>query len=668
MCNDSTTGRSPALFWFAQAAAGTKRGNRPGSPFSFSSRFLTVALPTSFPGHEGIAEAMPYQSIGDYGVIGNMRTAALVGKNGSIDWLCFPRFDSPSIFGAILDDQRGGRFKIAPAAPGAITEQSYLPDTNVLVTRFIAPDGAVELTDFMPLEPSSKDDCRVIRQVTATRGSMKLWMECDPAPNYGRDTHRVEINGQAAVFRSEALSLGLASDAPLAEKDGGVRAEFTLKARETAAFLLHGVTESGYEGHSGAEESSALLEETVDYWRQWISKCSYRGRWREMVHRSALTLELLVYEPTGAVVAAVTSSLPEKVGGERNWDYRYSWMRDSAFTVYALLRIGLVDEADRFMSWIESRCDETKQGALLQTVYGIDGRRELTEQQFSHWEGYKGSRPVRIGNAAHQQLQLDIFGELLDATYLYNKYRNPISSDLWSDLRLLADWVAENWQQQDCGIWEVRGAPQQFVYSKVMCWVALDRALRIAMKRSLPADYDRWIKSRDQIYGEILKRGWNRQRRAFVQTFEGASLDASNLVMPLVFFMAPHDPKMLQTLEAICRTASEGGLLEDGLVRRYDTAQTEDGLRGGEGSFNMCTFWLVEALTRAGRSEPAILDRALWLFQRMLTRANHLGLYSEETGIAGEPLGNIPQALAHLAFISAAVNLDSALGERESSA
>ncbi|MGH9446289.1 MAG: glycoside hydrolase family 15 protein, partial [Terriglobia bacterium] len=405
------------------------------------------------------------------------------------------------------------------------------------------------------------------------------------------------------------------------------------------------------------------LEDTVEYWRRWILKCDYRGRWREMVHRSALMLELLVYEPTGAVVAAVTSSLPEEVGGERNWDYRYSWMRDSAFTVYALSRIGLVDEADRFMSWIESLIGETKQGAILQTVYGIDGRRDLPEESLDHWEGYKGSRPVRIGNAAHQQLQLDIFGEVLDAAYLYNKYRNPISSDLWNDLRRLADWVAENWRRQDCGIWEVRGARRNFVYSKVMCWVALDRALRIAMKRSLPADYDRWMKSRDQIYQEILEQGWNKQRRAFVQSFGGASLDASNLVMPMVFFMAPDDPKMLKTLEAVCQTGSQGGLLEDGMVRRYDTVQTADGLRGGEGSFNMCTFWLVEALTRAGRLEPAFLQRAVWLFQKMLMRANHLGLYSEETGITGEPLGNVPQALAHLAFISAAVNLDRTLDE-----
>ncbi len=610
---------------------------------------------------------MPYQPIGDYGVIGNMRTAALVGKNGSIDWLCFPRFDSPSIFGAILDDRKGGRFKVAPAVSGSSAEQYYLSDTNVLVTRFVSPEGAVEMTDFMPLEPPSKDDCRLIRRITATRGSMKLRMECHPAPNYGRDACRIEINRQSTVFRSEALSLGLASDVPLKESGGGVGSEFTLQAGQTLTFVLHGATESAYDGHISVEESLSFLEETVDYWRRWIAKCSYRGRWREMVHRSALTLELLVYEPTGAVVAAATSSLPEEIGGERNWDYRYSWMRDSAFTVYALLRIGLVDEADRFMSWIESLCAEMKQGVMLQTVYGIDGRRDLTESLLDHWEGYRGSRPVRIGNAAHQQLQLDIFGEVMDAAYLYNKYRNPISSDLWNDLRQLADWVAQNWQQQDCGIWEVRAARQHFVYSKVMCWVALDRALRIARKRSLPADHQCWIKARDQIYEAVLEQGWSKERSAFVQYFGGTTLDASNLVMPMVFFMAPNDPKMLKTLEAICRRAPEGGLLEDGMVRRYDTGQTVDGLRGGEGSFNMCTFWLVEALTRAGRSDPAFLRQALWLFQRMLMRANHLGLYSEETGIMGEPLGNVPQALAHLAFISAAVNLDRALAENEGS-
>jgi GH15 family glucan-1,4-alpha-glucosidase len=611
---------------------------------------------------------MAYQSIGDYGIIGNMRTAALVGRNGSIDWLCFPRFDSPSIFGAILDDSKGGRFRMAPVGADVRCEQYYLPDTNVLLTRFVSPDGAVEITDFMPLSSSkSDDDCRLVRRVTATRGSMKLRIDCEPACNYGRDPHEVELGPQGAVFRSPALSLGLASEIPLRKKDNGVTAEFTLQVDQTLAFVLHGVTDKEYTEHMLVEEGLSLLDSTLDYWRQWISKCAYVGRWREMVHRSALTLELLVYEPTGAIVAAPTCSLPEQVGGERNWDYRYSWMRDSAFTVYALLRIGLVDEADRFMSWIEFLCRQAKRGALLQTFYGIDGRRKLSEETLDHWEGYKGSKPVRVGNAAYSQLQLDIYGEVMDAAYLYNKYRNPISSELWHDLRRLADWVSENWKRQDCGIWEVRGARRHFVYSKVMSWVALDRALRVSVKRSLPADCMRWRSIRDEIYDEILQNGWSKRRQSFIQAFGASNLDASNLVMPLVFFMAPNDPRMTQTIEAIIQPTAKGGLFEDGMVRRYNISQTKDGLKGEEGSFNMCTFWLVEALTRAGRSDPELLKRAHMLFQKMLVKANHLGLYSEEAAVTGEPLGNMPQALAHLAFISAAVNLDRALDEHATS-
>jgi GH15 family glucan-1,4-alpha-glucosidase len=611
---------------------------------------------------------MPYQSIGDYGIVGNMRTAALVGKNGSIDWICFPRFDSPSIFGAILDDSKGGRFMIAPAVADVRSEQYYLPDTNVLLTRFVSPDGAVEITDFMPLSSSTSDEeCRLVRRVTATRGSMKLRLDCEPACNYGRDPHEVEIRRDGAVFRSRGLSLGLASDIPLKNKGKGVFAEFTLHVDQTVAFVLHGVTDKEYIEHMPVDEGLSLLDTTIDYWRQWISKCSYAGRWREMVHRSALTLELLVYEPTGAIVAAPTCSLPERVGGERNWDYRYSWMRDSAFTVYALLRIGLVDEADRFMSWIAFLCRQAKRGALLQTFYGIDGRRKLPEELLDHWQGYKGSRPVRVGNAAHTQLQLDIYGEVMDSAYLYNKYRNPISSELWHDLRRLADWVSDNWRRQDCGIWEVRGTRRHFVYSKVMCWVALDRALRLAQKRSLPANDSRWRRVRDQIYEEVLQSGWNERQQSFVQALGGSNLDASNLAMPLVFFMAPNDPKMTKTIEAIIQPTAKGGLFEDGMVRRYSIAQTKDGLKGEEGSFNMCTFWLVEALTRAGRSDPELLKQAHILFQKMLMKANHLGLYSEEAGVTGEPLGNMPQALAHLAFISAAVNLDRALDERAAS-
>ncbi len=613
---------------------------------------------------------MAYQPIENHGIIGNMRTIALVGLDGTIDWFCLPRFDSPSVFGSLLDDKKGGHFKIGPKAGSSKQEQYYLPDTNVLITRFLSPEGTGEIADFMPM-PESKSEASsvLIRRVKTTRGTVALRLECRPAFNYGRDSHKIEISLGCATFHAPAPPLGLTTDVPLRKDANGVAAEFELHQGEAKTFLLY--SGDGPRKTLTEVEAEDSLAKTVQYWRRWIAKCDYAGRWREMVHRSALTLELLVYEPTGAVVAAPTTSLPERVGGERNWDYRCSWIRDSAFTVYALLRVGLTDEADRFMKWLESLCNDTgKTGSAgkngsLQTVYGIDGRRSLPEEVLDHWEGYKGSRPVRVGNAAYQQIQMDIFGELMDAAYLYNKYGSPISIGLWRDLRRLVDWVCDNWDRADNGIWEVRAGRQHFVYSKVMCWVALDRAVRLAMKRSFPADINRWLKVRDEIYSQTLNKGWNDQMQSFVQYYKSDTLDASCLVMPLVFFMSPNDPQMLKTLDAVCQPVAKGGLLSESQVYRYNTRETADGLKGGEGTFNMCSFWLVEALTRAGRTDPERLDRARLLFENMLNQANHLGLYSEEAGACGEALGNFPQAFAHLAFISAAVNLDRALDERK---
>ncbi|HTB78550.1 MAG TPA: glycoside hydrolase family 15 protein, partial [Polyangiaceae bacterium] len=369
------------------------------------------------------------------------------------------------------------------------------------------------------------------------------------------------------------------------------------------------------------------------------------------------------FEPTGAIVAAPTCSLPEEVGGGRNWDYRYTWMRDAAFTLYALLRIGFTEETARFMDWLEARCRDCGGNHPLQIVYGIDGRRDLKESTLDHLAGYRDSRPVRIGNDAHEQLQLDIYGELMDSIYLFNKYGAPISYSLWGQLRYLLNWVCGNWRREDEGIWETRGGRRNFVYSKLMCWVALDRGLRLAEKRSFPADRDRWLGERDAIYEEIMTRGWSDRRRSFVQRYDNEAIDASNLIMPLVFFLSPIDPRMVDMLTAVGRSPREGGLLSGGLVYRYDNERPDDGLVGREGTFNMCTFWLVEALTRAGRFDRRKLEEAQLLFERMLGFANHLGLYAEQTSGAGEALGNYPQALTHLSLISAAYSLDRALNE-----
>jgi GH15 family glucan-1,4-alpha-glucosidase len=610
---------------------------------------------------------VPYQPIESYGVIGDMHTVALVGMNGSIDWLCFPQFDSPSVFAAILDDRKGGHFSITPVGEGIRGKQFYWPETNVLITRFLSPDGVGEITDFMPtgVPVRGHGHHQLIRRVNIVRGAMTFRMECHPAFNYARDPHETLTSADGASFHSPGLSLGLATSVPLHRDGAGVRAEFTLQEGQTTIFVLQDIAPGVGSGPSFSEaEAAELFRQTVEYWRRWIAKCTYTGRWREMVHRSALALKLLTYEPTGAIVAAPTSSLPGKIGGERNWDYRYTWIRDAAFTLYALLRIGFTNEAANFMHWLEARCHELEPDGSLHLMYGIDGRHTLTEEALDHLEGYRGSRPVRIGNAAYNQLQLDIYGELMDSVYLYNKYGGPISYELWTHLRRLTNWVCDNWRREDHGIWEVRGALQHFVYSKVMCWVALDRALRLADKRSFPADRNRWLKARDEIYEEIMARGWSQKRQAFVQYYGGEALDAANLIMPLVFFMSPTDPRMLDTLDAINQSPNRSGLVSNGLVYRYNVTKVDDGIEGDEGTFNICTFWLVEALTRAGREDRGRLDEARLLFEQMLGYANHLGLYAEQTGPTGEALGNFPQAFTHLALISAAFNLDRALGSR----
>jgi GH15 family glucan-1,4-alpha-glucosidase len=612
---------------------------------------------------------MSYEPIENYGIIGNMRTIALVGMNGSIDWYCYPHFDSPSIFGAILDDKKGGRFQISADADGVRHKQFYWPSTNVLVTRFLLKDGIVELEDFMPagLPSDSPEYHKLYRRVRCVRGEVRLWVACRPAFDYGRQTHETRIEANGAIFKADGLTLALSTTVPLRDDgQGGVSAEFVLAEGESQVFILgEESAEGGAPVPPSERDAEELLRGTVKFWHDWLSACTYHGRWRDQVHRSALALKLLTFQPTGAIIAAATTSLPEVVGGARNWDYRYTWMRDAAFTVYAFLRIGFRDEAAAFLSWIEDYASKHASRYMSSpVVFTIGGSNQIPEQTLDHWEGYRGSRPVRIGNAAVSQFQGDIYGEILDALYLSNKYVSPTSYDLWVKIRKRLDWICENWQLPDAGIWEMRNRQEHFVYSKVMNWVALDRGLRLADKRALPANRAKWLSERDKIYEEVMTQGWNEKRRAFTQFYGSDDLDASLLIMPLVFFMAPTDPRMLSTIDAILKNPRDGGLVSDSLVYRYPPQPRVDGLPGEEGAFTMCSFWLVEALTRSGMAFPEKLDQARLLFERVLGYANHLGLYSEQIGPQGEALGNFPQAFTHLALISAAFNLDRMLGSQ----
>ncbi len=606
---------------------------------------------------------MAYQPIENYGIVGDMNTVALVGMNGSVDWFCYPRFDSPSIFAAILDHKKGGNFRICPKNDDVKLKQFYWPETNILITRFLSPSGVGEIVDFMAVPVPENEGGQLVRLVKVLRGGMKFRVECFPSFNYARDRHETHINSEGACFYSKDLSMGLATHVPLKKRKNGAIADFGLEEGQRALFIFKRVDPgSSCRVSFSADEAHELFKETIDYWHSWISKCTYRGRWREMVIRSALVLKLMTYEPSGAIVAAPTCSLPEGIGGERNWDYRFTWIRDAAFTLYGLMRIGLVDAASGFMDWIQARCNELNPDGSLNIMYGINGEHVESEEILDHLDGYRESRPVRIGNGAATQLQLDIYGELMDSVYLFNKYGTPISYDLWDSLRKLVNWVCSNWERKDDGIWEIRGGKRHNVYSKLMCWVAVDRGIRLADKRSFPADREKWLDVRDKIYEDIIKKGWSKKRQAFTQYYGSNALDASVLMMPLVFFMSPTDPRMMKTLNAIDQPPEKGGLVSNSLVYRYNVEEAKDGLTGDEGTFNICTFWLIEALTRAGRHDNKRLREAVFMFEQMLSYANHLGLYAEETGPSGEALGNFPQAFTHLALISAAFNLDRGLG------
>jgi GH15 family glucan-1,4-alpha-glucosidase len=598
-----------------------------------------------------------YPLISEHGLIGDLQTAALVTTDGTIDWFCFPRFDSPSVFASLLDRDKGGQFRIGPEGDDYVTKQLYFPDTAVLITRFMTPDGVGEVVDFMPIdEPRVATDRHLlVRLVRVVRGEMRFVLECAPRFDYGRAGHQLEATDNGWAFRSKGLHLTLQATTEL-ERDGNdVRGSWSLGAGQVGGIVL----ESGANAERrklDPQDVLGMFNRTVRFWRDWLGRSNYNGRWRENVDRSAITLKLMTYAPTGALVAAPTTSLPEQIGGERNWDYRFTWIRDASFSVYALLGLGYLEEADAFMRWLRDRVGERAGGPSgpLQIMYRIDGSPDLEEEVLDHLEGYRGSSPVHIGNGASDQLQLDIYGEAIDSVYLATLRGMTPGHQGWIELTRIFDWLCEHWDQPEEGIWETRGGRKDFTYGRLMSWVALDRAVRMARNHGRPGDLVRWITERDLIYQQIMEKGWSKERSAFVQAYDSRVLDASNLLMPLVGFVAPRDPMWLSTLDAM-----GGELVSDSLVYRYDPSASPDGLRGSEGTFSICTFWYVDALTRSGR-----LEQARFTFEKMLTYANHVGLFSEEIGLTGEQLGNFPQAFTHLSLINAAMNLDSQLDQR----
>ncbi|MFD3402129.1 glycoside hydrolase family 15 protein [Kribbella sp. NPDC058693] len=610
-----------------------------------------------------------YPLIANHGLIGDLQTAALVSTDGSVDWFCTPRFDSPSVFGALLDHERGGHFRIRPAGGTVDTKQLYFPGTAILITRFMTEAGVGEVIDFMPTTSSTTatDNHRIVRLLRCVRGRATFELDIAPRFDYGRKAHQWHMTEHGGVCTSDGSTLTFhvvrePNDVhlvqPRVDDAGDVQVSFTLEAGQLRGLMLETAAD-GPPREVRVAEAQQMLDETAKFWRTWLTQSTYTGRWREMLERSAITLKLMTYAPSGGLVAAPTAALPEQIGGERNWDYRYTWIRDASFSIHALLRLGFTEEATAFAGWMRDRLQEKAGGASgpLNIMYRVDGSSDLTEEQLDHWEGYRGSRPVHIGNGAAGQLQLDIYGEALDSLYLGDQRGLTVGHPGWVAVRDLLDWLIDNWDQPEEGIWETRGGRKDFTYGRVMCWTAFDRAIRLATKRSRPAPLDRWVQARDAIYDQVMARGWDPERGAFVQQYGSKVLDSSLLRMPTVDFVAPEDPLWLSTLRAM-----DSELVTDSLVYRYNPEASPDGLRGSEGTFSLCTFMYVDALAKAGRIEEARLT-----FEKMLTYANHLGLYSEEIALSGEQIGNFPQAFTHLALIDAAMTLDGQLDRRGSS-
>jgi pentatricopeptide repeat protein len=610
-----------------------------------------------------------YPDISEHGLIGDLQTAALVSTDGTIDFFCCPRFDSPSVFASLLDAEKGGYFRISPAADSYVSKQLYFPNTAMLITRFMTPDGVGEVLDFMPvIEGPPTDRHRLVRHLRVARGTMSFVVELQPRFNYGRSRHSVEITNAGGVFRGEdGMHLTLHSAGRRTADDGGAaieqvgdgfRATITMREGESGrGVILESM--GGAPQNLDPAELERLAKDTERYWKGWLDRSTYTGRWRETVTRSAMTLKLLTYQPTGAPVAAATLGLPEQVGGERNWDYRFTWIRDGSLSMHALANLGYLDEAARFAAWMRDRAiaDAVGDGTgPLKIMYRVDGSSDLTEETLDHFEGWRGSRPVRIGNGAADQLQLDIYGEGADAILTGDNYGLPIAHSGWLALNQITDWVADNWDQPDEGVWETRGGRKDFTYGRFQCWVALDRAIRLAQRHGWPANVGKWAAERDKIYNQVMSRGWNDKVKAFTQHYATEVLDSSLLLMPIEGFISPSDPMWLSTLEAMDRE-----LVSDSLVYRYNPAASPDGLHGDEGTFSLCTFLYVDALARAGRLDDAVLT-----FEKMQTYGNHLGLFSEEIDSTGGQLGNFPQAFTHLSLINSAITLNRELDKRAS--
>jgi GH15 family glucan-1,4-alpha-glucosidase len=584
----------------------------------------------------------------DYGLIGDMQSAALVGRGGAVDWLCLPRFDSASCFTALLGDERHGRWLLAPTGVVRASRRRYRHGTLVLETEVETDEGAVRIVDFMPKRGEGPP--RVMRIVEGLKGRVPMRMELALRPDYGSIHPWVELAPDGAVATAGPDAFRLSTPLPLQVEDGTVRTEFAVAegARERLTLTWH----LSYEETPPVEDADSALARTEAWWRAWSGRCRYEGAYRDEVLTSLIALKAMTSETTGAVIAAPTTSLPEDLGGVRNWDYRYCWLRDSVLTLEALLAAGYTDEALGFRDFLLRV--GTGDPSAIQIMYGIGGERRLTEFELDALPGYEGSKPVRVGNAASEQFQLDVYGEVAGVMFLGAELLGRIERRLWPRWRAIVEHVGTIWRRPDDGIWEARGPQRHYTYSKVMAWVVFDRMVRLAERFELEAPLERWREVRDEIHAEVCERGYDRERRTFTQYYGSTELDASVLNIPLVGFLPGTDERVGGTIDAV-----RAELGRDGFVSRYSTAKTDDGLPGDEGQFLACSFWLVSALALNGRAAEA---RSL--FERLVALRNDLGLLAEEYDVGRRrQVGNFPQAFSHLALILAARAITAAEAE-----